>query len=128
MSITTGGTFAGLGWWKSVPRLWQFVSFVTFCVTATHTFVNWQKSENDLSKLHERHSKISLRYKDLLMDMETMVAGVSLDKIKEEYKQIEKDEESIDTPAKFREYNYKLQLKCQNVVEIDIKSRSKKNG
>lgn len=86
MAVTSGSTFAGLG-------VWKIVSFLTFLLAATHAFVNWQKSENDLSRLHEKHSIISLRYKDLLMDMET---GLNFDKAKEEYKQIQYIEKALN--------------------------------
>lgn len=86
LAVTSGSTFAGLG-------VWKIVSFLTFLLAATHAFVNWQKSENDLSRLHEKHSIISLRYKDLLMDMET---GLNFDKAKEEYKQIQYIEKALN--------------------------------
>ena len=125
LAITTGGTFAGLWVWKYAPWMWKTVSFITFLLATTHTFMNWQKSENDASKLYAGHRMISLRYKNVLLHMQT---GVSLDKVMAEYEQIERDEEAIETPPKFRKYKDKFQAECQDAVEIEIESRRKKNG
>ncbi len=125
LAIATGGTFAGLWFWKYAPCIWKGVSLITFLLAATHTFMNWQKSESDASKLYAGHRMISLRYKNVMLHMKT---GVSLDKVMAEYEQIEGDEAAIETPSKFRKYKDKLQLECQDAIEIEIESRRKKNG